>query len=927
MDEIFVGRQTELAFLRAKLDEVREGVSRVVLIDGAGGVGKTALLGEFPARAEHCRLLRASGEELEACLPYGVVEQLVADVGEPPPERLAAGADPMVAGAALVDMLGRLQAGGPVVVVIDDANWADWQSLQALVFALRRLRSDQVLALLSIRDSTADRLPASLHRLVAGETGARLRLSGLDAAELRMLSRALGSGTLSQRAAARLRDHTNGNPLYARALLDELSTGALQDNTRPLPAPRSFHVSVQARLASLPPDTQGLLTAAAVLGGHCPLKAAGRLAEVDDPLPALEHAIAARLLEERSTATELLVAFPHPLVHAAIYDDLGPARRATLHARAAQMVDGEAAILRHRVAAASGADARLATEIAALAGRQAAEGAWTPAADNLLAAARLSATRADQERFVLHAIEHLLLGGATSEAATLATELATFRDGVRRDYVLARLAMVAGRHADADDLLARAWKYETLATQPDLTAAVAEQLATSSLVRGRAEEAVTWARRAPAATGPDPTTASNLLDIQVIGLALSGRAPEALRLTSSLPDLDNGQELGGLDGWIGRGVGRLWTDDLAGARRDLTGALAAYRRRRAPLPWEIIGLVFLAETEYRLGSWDDAILHAERAVSISQETDNDWLAALVHAVATFPLAARGMREAAAAHADAAATHLEALGTESSAMWVAAAKALLALSEGDHQAVTTAIQPIRCQPRWARLDEPGVEPWPALHAEALVALGHCDEAESVLAPFEAAAAARTRRSSLGAAARARGALEAARRQPKPAEAAFRAGLEHLKSLRMPFDLGLLQAAYGRFLRRSGRRGNAVRYLETARTQFSQLNARPFLDRCDRELAACGRAPAKRTADPATSLTPQELAVARLVAAGRTNRQAAAELVVSVKTIEYHLGHAYAKLAVTSRTQLALALRQAWGGPDRGADHARDIRLYR
>jgi DNA-binding NarL/FixJ family response regulator len=123
------------------------------------------------------------------------------------------------------------------------------------------------------------------------------------------------------------------------------------------------------------------------------------------------------------------------------------------------------------------------------------------------------------------------------------------------------------------------------------------------------------------------------------------------------------------------------------------------------------------------------------------------------------------------------------------------------------------------------------------------------------------------------------------------------------------LGLLQAAYGCFLRRSGRRGNAARYLETARKQFSQLDARPFLDRCDRELAACGRAPAKRTADPAASLTPQELAVARLVAAGRTNRQAAAELVVSVKTIEYHLGHAYAKLAVTSRTQLALALRQA------------------
>jgi DNA-binding NarL/FixJ family response regulator len=126
--------------------------------------------------------------------------------------------------------------------------------------------------------------------------------------------------------------------------------------------------------------------------------------------------------------------------------------------------------------------------------------------------------------------------------------------------------------------------------------------------------------------------------------------------------------------------------------------------------------------------------------------------------------------------------------------------------------------------------------------------------------------------------------------------------------MPFEQGLLQFACGRFLRCQGRRVDAAAYLQKARACFSRLGARPFLDRCERELGACGRAPARRTTGSRTRLTPQELAVARLVAAGRTNRQAAAELVVSVKTIEYHLGNAYAKLAVTSRTQLALALGQ-------------------
>jgi DNA-binding CsgD family transcriptional regulator len=603
-----------------------------------------------------------------------------------------------------------------------------------------------------------------------------------------------------------------------------------------------------------------------------------------------------------------LIAFPHPLVRAAIYYDLGPARRAALHAHAARVVDGEAAVLRHRVAAASGANPGLAAEVAALARRQAAAGAWAAAADSLLAAARLSATRADRERFVLLAVEHLILAGSPNEAAAFAEELATFADGARRNYVLGRLAMVEGRHADAAQLLTRAWKHRDLATEPDLQATIAEQLAFNGLVHVDGEQAVTWARRALAVAPPDPAAPSNLLDIQAIGLSLTGNAAEALRLTANLPNPDEPQEPRTLDGWIGQGMARLWSDDLPGARHDLTAAVTAYRRRHAPALWCVIGLGFLAETEYRLGAWDDAILHADLAVSIAEDADQEYLTAFVHALATFPLAARGMREPATGHATAAAAHLRVLRTDSSALWVATAQGLVALADNDWQAVAAALEPVWRLPGWAKLDEPGVEPWPALHAEALVALGRCDEAETLLATFEAAAGACGRRSALVAAARVRGTLEAARRQPERAEAAFRAGLEHAEELSMPFEHGLLHAAYGCFLRCSGRHREAVCHLETARARFARLDARPFLARCDRELAACGRPSTRRQTGPGTTLTPQELAAARLVAAGRTNRQAAAELVVSVKTIEYHLGNAYAKLAVTSRTQLALALRQ-------------------
>jgi DNA-binding NarL/FixJ family response regulator len=125
-----------------------------------------------------------------------------------------------------------------------------------------------------------------------------------------------------------------------------------------------------------------------------------------------------------------------------------------------------------------------------------------------------------------------------------------------------------------------------------------------------------------------------------------------------------------------------------------------------------------------------------------------------------------------------------------------------------------------------------------------------------------------------------------------------------------DQAQAQAAYGRFLRRAGERRAAGEQLRTAHQAFARLGAQPFLDRCDAEIAACGLA-VDRLARPGDHrLTPQEQAVTRLVCAGRTNRETAAELVISVKTVEYHLGNAYTKLAVNSRTQLAALL----GNPD-------------
>jgi DNA-binding CsgD family transcriptional regulator len=207
-----------------------------------------------------------------------------------------------------------------------------------------------------------------------------------------------------------------------------------------------------------------------------------------------------------------------------------------------------------------------------------------------------------------------------------------------------------------------------------------------------------------------------------------------------------------------------------------------------------------------------------------------------------------------------------------------------------------------------IDEPGVVPWHDLLVDAWVAVGEYPQAAALLEWWEPRTADRGRHSTQAAAARARGNLEAARRNPAAADRAFQTGLEHAHQVDEPFGQALVESAYGRFLRRIGRRTAAATQLHRARDTFTRLEAHPDLERCERELVGCGLSPAKRDASAASRLTPQELAVARLAASGRTNRQAAAELVVSVKTVEYHLAKVYTKLAITSRSELGSRLNQ-------------------
>jgi DNA-binding CsgD family transcriptional regulator len=914
--EVFVGRVPKLADLAAALAAVRAGEPRVVLVEGEAGVGKSSLVSEFLGSQQGISLVTASGDEAEQFLPYGVVQQLGAAAAAvssralaglellrrgPPPD-----ADPLAVGVELLALISSLQGSGAVaVVVLEDLQWIDLTSARAVMFATRRLSADRVLVVLTCRPGGIAQFGEGWERFVSADRRAvRIMLGGLDAVETGLLCQGLGRTGLSGQAVRRLTEHAGGNPLLIRELLADLTDEVLNRPSESLPAPSSLAGMIQPRLAALSQAAGDLVAAASVLHDHSALADVAAVAGTEAPAAAIGEAERGGFLLERETPAGWRVAFAHPLVRQAVYADLGAARRRELHLRAAAIVDGEQS-LAHRAAAAVGPDPVLAAELDQAADRAAAAAKLRLAARYRQQAASVSQRGPERDRYTLSAFELLLRAADVARAEAAREEVERLPPSARRDAALGQLALLAARPLEAQTLLRAAWDAHDPEADTEAGAEAALGLGTLLAISGSFTESTMWLDRAlSSAAGSEPwyDAARSML---AVPLTLSGEGPKALSLFRDLPERAPMVPVASTDSVTYRGVVKLWTGDLQGAIDDL--AVAANRIRTGMhVRFPCQPQAFLAEAEFRRGRWDDCQDHAEVAVSLAYDADRHYDLPFVHSAAARVPACRGDFEVATRHVEAAEDAARTFGGFAE-IFAASARSILGLARDDPEDALRGAATALAVPEIDYYDDPAAFWWRPLQIWALIRAGQLGEAEAILAAFESRATDRRESLALVNAAWLGGLLAMARDDLERAEHLLRDGLHTRETSFFPFHRALLNLAHSQCLSRLQRRKSAITAARAADQVFTALGARPFALAASSELTALGVRPRGGGDPELPGLTGQELRVARLVASGLSNREAAARLYLSPKTVEYHLASVFTKLGVASRHQLAARMR--------------------
>jgi DNA-binding CsgD family transcriptional regulator len=909
--DALIGREAECALVVRLLDEARKGRSGSLVLFGEPGIGKSALLEYAVGSAgSEMRTLRVTGLEAASEAPFAALDELLRPV-RPSIRRLsqarrqaldtALGLDdggdtePVAVAAATLALLATLAERGPLLCVVDDAHWIDRESAEALTVVSGRLGAEGIVVLFAAREGEG----FNARGLPEAEVG------GLapDAARA-LLARHAPRG-LAADVADRLVLETAGNPLALVELPELLSDAQLagrESLDRPLPVAGALERSFVRRASALQDDARRVLLVAAASDSEelgLILRAAKTLGIEG---PAIEAADSAGLVSIRGWRLR----FRHPLVRSAIYQAATLGERRAVHVALAGALSGEAEADRrawHRASAALGPDEEVATELERAATSARLRGGFAAEARTLELAARLAPEDAARARRLVDAAAAAWRAGRSAEATQLLDEASpSVADPVVRASAQELRAEILKRHGRAEEahdlLIAEAARLE--AVNPRRAARMLTLACHLFFRREQAGRALELAERAWDVAGhevaaKDLELAGTLAWARVyLGQSDAGRelALECAANSERTGETAKGPQVA----WC-----LSWLEEYDHARALIERAVAAHREAGAFGDLAYV-LFFLADLEFRVGRLSAAYTAAQEASRLAEQTKRENIVMSALTILASVEAVLGRANDARTHA----THaLAVAGSTFNLTFVARANAalgLLELSLGRPREAIADLELVERQMERTDVIEPSVLEWMPDLIEAYIRADRVDQAIPRLERWERWANQTGRLWALAAAARYRGLIAT----DADFDAHFQGALGlHERSPR-PIERARTELCYGERLRRAGRRVDSRARLRSALEIFDGLGAVPWSDRTRAELAATGETVRRRDPTVTERLTPQELQIALAVGEGQTNREVAAALFLSPKTIEYHLHNVYRKLDVRSRAQLAAHL---------------------
>lgn len=928
-DSPLVGRDAVFEELLEILRTVRKGKVSTVVLTGAAGSGKTAVLESF---LDHCRtgvrgvrVLSAMGDEWEAQFALAGYSQLMLtsplrsakayDGGPQLPAGPVASlsADQVVNYAATLSThLEGLQSHGSVVVAVDDVHKLDVESLRILTFVMRRLHGKRVLFLLTLNPADAPRIPAGVLDFLTGHQVSRIPMEPFTPQQVQEVARRLHGLDLSVTAAHGLVRHTGGLPQPVVELLRELPPETWLAWFPSLPPTSRLRARVRSVLDAASPGLVAVAEAASVLGRSAGLPEVTAVSGVDAVLEALDEGHRAGLLGLSVDQARSAVVFVEPGTAEAIYEQIVPSRRIALHRLAAEAVEAEGEKLGHRVSATPAGDQALAEELEDFASRQAAVGAWQDVATALFSASRLSSDiRARNDR-LLRAVDALVGAGNVAEAQTWSAAVDALPPSPLRSSVLGYLSTVSGQNDSAQSQLEMAWRTSNPEREPKAAAQVAQRFVLHGVASWDGPMITGWAERAMSLTEPGTPAHVESEAIYGLGLFARGRLAEAeesyQRAFGHAAENAQKQRVQMGAGWLA-----LRMDNVESALANFQSA-APTEYRGGSLRISLWAEAWLARTHLVLGNWDAAAATIARS-SVRLETSRmPLIRPLLYWTAAELWSMRGDWDRARYYVSQAAVQP---GTYR-AMQVPAslARARFHEARADYESALAVLKPLTELDPWTE-ERVSFWPWQDTYVNALVMTDQLDTADQFLTSFEGLRREREVPSDMARMAWARGRLLAAQGDPDAAREHFEAALGHLRGLNRPYLRARISFAFGQSMRRAGKRRLASSVLRAARDLYDSLGAATYVERCDRELKATGLdvgifpdpADAVLTAvrDHHLQLTAQEQAVAELVAGGATNKEAARALFLAEKTVQYHLTRLYRKMGIRSRSELAAAFR--------------------